>query len=152
MMTFGVRAMAQNAAESGYETFEHTADVGIAVHAPDLEELFRQAAEGMIQLMLATNGVRERRSHPIRAEGEQTDELLVAWLEEVLFAFEADGFAPATVRVTRLENGVVEGELSGEPYDADRHEVRQAIKAVTYHALKIEEAGEGCRVRIVFDV
>ena len=88
----------------------------------------------------------------MRAEGGAPEELLVGWLEEILFAFEVDGFVPAAARVESLGDGEVVGELRGEDLDPRRHELRHAVKAVTYHDLAIKRVAGGYEVHIVFDV
>ena len=138
--------------EGGFEPFEHTADVGLRVWAPTPAELFEQAAAGLAALMFDTATVRPQRSIGIAAEGEEPEDLLVAWLGEVVFAYEVEGFVPGAAKVTALEHGRAEGRLTGEPFDPARHERRHSIKAVTYHDLEIQRTGDGYEVSIVFDV
>jgi len=135
-----------------WEEFEHGSDVGLRVRGRSLPELFDNAARGMIELMLEPGGVRPRQQRRIEARADDVEGLLVGWLGEVVFAFDADGFSPARARVERLEAGMVEGTLCGEPFDHERHVVRNAIKAVTWHNLKVERQGELYCVSIVFDV
>ncbi|MHC5034645.1 MAG: archease [Planctomycetota bacterium] len=137
---------------SGYETFEHTADVGLKVRGATLRDLFEQAAAGFINVMFDTGTINCVRTMSISARGGDPEELLVAWLEEILFAVEADGFAPAAVRVTKLGPTEVAGELTGEDFDPERHHLSCAVKAVTYHDLKIRRTNGACEVSIVFDV
>ncbi len=137
---------------SGYSTFEHTADVGLEVRGTSLTDLFEQAAAGFIDLMFDTRTIRPVRTVPIAVLAEEPEELLVGWLEEILFAFDANGFAAAEARVASLGGGEVKGHLVGEDFDPRRHEVRMAVKAVTYHNLAIGKVGESYEVKIVFDV
>jgi SHS2 domain-containing protein len=137
---------------SGYETFEHTADVGLRVRARDLEELLELAAQGMAHQMLDQTGVCAKEEYAVSAEADDPEELLVDWLSELLYAFEAEHFAPARAEVRCLESGRAEGVLVGESYDPDRHEVVLNIKAVTYHDLSVERTEQGLEVRVVFDI
>jgi SHS2 domain-containing protein len=136
----------------GYEFFEHTADVGVRAWGGSLTELFEQAAAGFINAMFDPCTIRRRRVRQVTAAGQSPEELLVAWLEEILFAFDAERFAPAAASVASIEGGEVRGELWGEDFDPSRHRVRQAVKAVTYSDLRIEKRGDLYEVRIVFDV
>ena len=140
------------AGKGGFEAFEHTADVGLRVWGRRLEDLFEQAGAGFIDLMTDPATVRCTERRAIVVEGDTTEDLLVAWLEEILFALDADGFAPASVEVERIEPGRLRGTLCGEPFDPARHEVRQAVKAVTYSDLRVRRTEGGYEVRIVFDV
>jgi len=139
-------------AQSGYETFDHTADVGLLVRGRDMEDLFARAAAGLIELLFGAGPVQARTTRTVRAEGAGPEELLVAWLEEILMAFELEGLAIAGVYDVRLGRGVVTGELAGEPFDPARHELCTHVKAVTYHDLAVRSSAHGCEVRLVLDV
>jgi len=136
----------------GFEVIPHTADVGIRVRASSLPELFEQAALGLANLILDARTVRHAATKVIHASAQQPEELLVAWLSEILFLFDAERFAAASVSVSSLEGGQVTGELRGETFDASRHRRRHAVKAVTYHDLAIRQVGDLYEVQIIFDV
>ena len=136
----------------GYDTFDHTADVGLRVWGADLAELFEQAGGGLIELLVDPGTVRRARSVPIEAAGEEVEDLLVAWLSEILFAFDAESLTPVAVEVTSLEAEHIKGVLWGEDFDPARHQLRHHVKAVTYHNLGVRRLGERFEVRIVFDV
>ena len=135
-----------------FEEFEHDADIGLRVRGTTMKDLFENAAQGMIELMLDPASVQPQREVELLAIGDDDEMLLVAWLSEILFAFDADRFAPCTAVVDSIENGKVRGRLRGEPFQESRHRVRHLIKAVTYHNLKVEQTGGGCRVGVIFDV
>ena len=46
----------------------------------------------------------------------------------------------------------LEATAAGEPYDPERHPVKIAIKAVTYHQLAVEQTASGWRARVIFDI
>ena len=139
-------------ARGGCESFEHTADVGLRVWAPSPEELFERAALGLIELMLDPACVRAERTVPVEVEGHDAEDLLVAWLQELLYRFEAERFAPARAEVDALARGALKGRLVGETFDPARHRVRQHVKAVTYHDLAIVRRAGLWEVRVVLDV
>ena len=144
--------MVSNYDDRGSTSFEHTADLGLRVWGPTMKDLFEQAAAGLASLMLDPATVRPTQTVRLAAEGEDRDELLVAWLNEVLFACEVGELAPGTVRVTAIGSGRAEGELHGEPFDPSRHELRHSVKAVTFHDLEITETDGRYEVSIVLDV
>ena len=135
-----------------YEEFEHAADIGLRARGASLVELFENAGRGMVELMLDPSRIRPRETREITVAGQDAETMLVTWLGEILFAFDADRFAPAQVEVESVGHGEAKGRLVGESFVEWRHEVRNPIKGVTYHNLKIEQSGEGYQVDIVFDV
>lgn len=137
---------------AGWEEIEHAADIGLHIWAPSRRELFHEAAVGMINAMLNTGSVRELEERRIDARGDDYESLLVGWLDEILFAFDAEHFAPRNVMVLDLNQDHVTGVLRGEKFDPDRHEVLNAIKAVTWHDLAIERKNGVFHVTVIFDV
>jgi SHS2 domain-containing protein len=126
-----------NGAAVGYEVIEHTADVGLRVWGSTPEDLFTQAALGMISLLLAQQNVRTIEARDVNLEASDLEEALVAWLQEILYLYEVQRFAPAGIEVRAAGANGVQGVVSGEPFDRQRHEVRMEIKAATYHGLDI---------------
>lgn len=137
---------------SGYESLDHTADLALRVWAPDTRELIEQAAAGFIGLMVDPDTVEPEREIAISATGAGPEELLVGWLNEILFAFDAQGIAPAYAEVDAVTDDEVRGRLYGQAFDPLHHEVRNVFKAVTYHDLVVKRMGDLLEVSIVFDV
>ena len=135
-----------------YEVFEHTADIGLHAYGDTLADLFIHAAQGMESLMVPPEQVRVVTSREITVEGRDTVALLVAWLNELIVLFDTDyllfsEFAIGTITETRLT-----ARASGEPYDAQRHELSSAIKAVTWHEAAVNHTDQGYQARIIFDI
>ncbi len=137
---------------SGWEELDHPADILLRIRGTSLEDLLVNAARGLIETIVATDSVEPSTSTDIQVEGYDAESLLVRWLEEIHFRFDADAFVPADVEVVELTNTSVRGVLHGEHLDRSRHELRNDIKAVTWHQLEIVEKGEGLEVTVLFDI
>ncbi|WP_337288661.1 archease [Candidatus Methylomirabilis sp.] len=138
--------------DQGFESFETTADVGITAWGETLEELFANAARGMLSLMVEVETVRSTSLLSIEARGRDLPSLLVAWLNELLYRCETEAWAPADVRVITVKGGHVSGELTGEPAEAGRHRFKGVVKAATYHLLECRKDNDRWCARVVFDV
>jgi len=134
-----------------FEYLEHTADVGIAAYGDDLREAFANAAYGMFSLIAELDSVAEREMRNISLSASDVEGLLVDWLNELLFLFDAEGLLLQRFDITRLEDGVLEARVYGEKADPSRHELKMAVKAATYHRLKVER-GRPCRVQVILDI
>ena len=136
------------------ETFDHTADVGLAARADTLGELLEALAEGLGDVICAREQVSPAERRTVAVAAEDLEALAVDFLSAVLAAAQTDRFVVAAVRVTRIDerSPAVEAELSGEPYDAGRHELKTEVKAVTYHQLKIAREGDGWTGRVILDI
>ncbi len=135
-----------------YEAIPHTADTGIIAYGETLPELFENAAYGMFDLMFDLTALAgSRRDVPVVAAGDSAEELLVAWLEELLYLGEVHRLAFAGFTVDRLEEGGVQGAGSG--VSLDEAELRgPPVKAVTWHDLAVVEIPAGWWARVIFDV
>jgi len=138
--------------KGGWEFFEHTADIGLRARGADLRELFENAGNGLIELMFGRDTIRPRRSLRVSTDGDDDEQLLVGWLEEILFAFEGDRFAPAHVEVEEVADGVARGCLWGEDFCEGKHRVHNIVKAITYHNLAIRRKGGMYEVDLILDV
>lgn len=136
----------------GFEPIEVTADVGIVATGADLAELFANAARGMWHYVLDTAGVQPTGWVRVELVAPRVEELLVAWLNELLYRFEVDGFVPVEYRFPVLEGRRLVAELRGERLDPTRHALRGHIKATTYHGLEVRRDPEGWQARVIFDV
>ncbi|GCE46396.1 SHS2 domain-containing protein [Thermosporothrix hazakensis] len=135
-----------------YEVFEHTADVGIHAYGRTLEELFAAAALGMESLMIAPEQLRVETSREVIVEEQNLLALLIAWLNELVFLFDTEFLLFREVEILELSEQRLRARVGGEPYDAERHELSSAIKAVTWHEASITSVDGGYRARVIFDI
>jgi SHS2 domain-containing protein len=138
-----------------FRPLEHTADVGIEVEAATLDELFAAAARGLLDAMTELDRVELRLARDTRLEARSPDLLLVDWLDELLFRFDAhhELLCEHAVNVT-CDDGTwrLVAVSRGEPFDPARHPLKVPVKAITYHGLEVKRSGEGWHARVIFDV
>ncbi len=134
-----------------YEVLDHTADVAIIAFGATPAEVFENAAFGMFDLMFEFTPGPTRRDVPVVAAGDTVEELLVAWLQELLFLSEIHDVAFDYFTVDRLEEGGVQGSAGGTSTHSTPL-IGAPIKAVTYHDLAVVEVPGGWWARVVFDV
>lgn len=136
-----------------YENFEHTADLGLFIHGRNMRELFETACEALCAQLTDPAGVKLAESRELALKARDWDELLRAWLAELLYLYNGTGWLARTAEIVSLEQGGLRAVVSGEPADPARHEIAAEIKAVTWHGLGIETRGDGMlRATVIFDV
>ena len=131
----------------GFEEVSHTADWSARVWAPDLPSLFREAARAMNSLSGTVIGTGERVSKTLEVEGPDVESLLVAFLSELVYYQEQENLTFDAFDL-RVAGQWLKVAMEG----AEIESVDKAIKAVTYHNLKIQRNAEGLETTIVFDV
>ncbi len=89
---------------------------------------------------------------PIRIEvsASTLEELLVRWLEELLFLSATRRIIFTKFDIAEISETRVEAEAWGVDFSEAPPELE--IKAVTYHELKIEKTEKGYRARFVADI
>jgi SHS2 domain-containing protein len=121
----------------GHELVEHTADVGLRAWGPGLEDVFAEAAIGLVRTMGRGEGPSVRED--VTLDAPDLDALFVDWLSEVLFLFEARGVVPAGVRV-RIDRDACSLSASIDGVRAESFvQEGPAVKAVTYHGLELSD-------------
>ena len=135
-----------------YETFEHTADVGIRAFGRTEKELFANAAYAMFDLMADLKKVREKASLPIQVEAADREDLLVRWLSELLSLSSAKGFLFKDFSFFHLNSTSLAAVARGEIFDPSRHKMKMEIKAVTYHQVEIKENEGKWEGKVIFDI
>jgi SHS2 domain-containing protein len=134
----------------GHTVVEHTADSAIEAWAEELAGLFEECAAAMFELMYRPNTPSPAPDIAVEAMGDTTEDLLVAWLSELLYVAEVDDLALCGFVVDAMAPGRVEGRAAGLPAAA-MSPSGPPIKAVTYHGLDITHDGSW-RARVIFDV
>ncbi len=135
-----------------YEHFEHTADLGLRIRAPDLESLFAEAAQSLFAAIvedLAT--IQPICRVDIQLSGDDREYLLFDWLKELLYHFDTEHLLFARFEV-RLQNDMLTGSAWGEPVDRQRHALEHEVKAITYHGLKVEKTLDGWLAEVIVDI
>jgi SHS2 domain-containing protein len=141
-----------NETKRSVREIDHTADLGFEVEAADPAELFKLAGEALYGLIAETAGIEPKEEIKILATAENWEELLHAWLCELLAQFNLRGFIGKRCDITTIEPGRVEGIVKGEALDLKRHKFHTEIKGVTYHGFKVWQENDRWRARVIFDV
>jgi SHS2 domain-containing protein len=122
-----------------FEVINHTADMGIKAYGRDLAELFTNAAYGMASLTTDLEKVSPKDSQEISLEAENRDELLVCWLNEIIYLFASKNMLFSKFEVSEIDEKHLRAKIFGEKLDMTRHQVETEFKAATYHGLKISK-------------
>ena len=135
-----------------FEFFEHTADIGLRIRAPDRQSLFADAAHSLFSLLVANlETVRCVQLENFVIAGREDDYLLFDWLNELLYTFETKRLLFAQFDV-QVDNSGITAVCRGEPIDPTRHELDHEVKAITYHELKVENTGHEWLAEVIVDI
>jgi protein archease len=139
-----------------FKEIEHTADVGIIAYGKTLEELFENAACGMLYISYGNLSIDANLSLKIDIEEPDETHLLVAWLSELNYLTLANDFLTHSIKdikLTKSENNCrLLAEINGTQAGTFLDFFNTEIKAVTYHNLKIEKKNDQFECQVIFDI
>ena len=138
-----------------YEYLEHTGDIGIRAYGSTLEELFINAAQGLLEATADLTTVGTTTQAEIEVSAESLEELMVAWLDELNFRHEVEEVFFRQVEIREISDVPCRlvAVAYGESVDFTKHVVYTEIKSITYHQLFVEATPENrWMAQVIFDL
>ena len=135
-----------------FDIIDHTADVGIIVYGGDIKQLFHNAALALFSLIIDIRSIKEKLWHQVEVSSENRDDLLVEWLNELIYLFDAEQLLFNRFEIESLDNNQLKAICCGEKFDPTRHRITMGVKAATYHMLEVARDSKGYRARVIFDI
>ena len=132
-----------------YRWIDHTGELELNVESKSERGVLQEATRALAELL----GGGEERSgggivtRDVAVQADDPASLLVAWLDELVFLAETEAVIPEAARFDALDERGLRARLDTRPGHPPR-----VVKAVTYHRLAFEHAGDSWRATVVFEV
>jgi SHS2 domain-containing protein len=135
-----------------YETFDHTADLGLRVRSADLDTLFAEAAAALFSAIAGdVDSVQATVRREVQLPADDKEFLLFDWLKALLYWFDTEHLLFGKFEVKLTEAGLT-GTAWGDPLDPERHQLEHEVKAITYHGLRVEQTSDGWLAEVIVDI
>ena len=134
-----------------YRLIDHTADLGILVFGDTGKALYENAARAMFEL-ITDSPLGVKISEEVRIEGKDRPDLMVNWLRELLYFWTGKERLVAAVEIRTLSETGLFAVVGTDPFDPGRHQIRNELKAVTYHQIRVDRTDDGWESQVIFDV
>ncbi len=133
-----------------------TADIAFEASGRDLPELFTAAADATMNVMIENlDAIEPRETRQIELENDKIDMLLFDFLQELIFFKDAQQLL-LRVREAKVDekDGLyfLKTTAAGEKLDAERHQQRADVKAVTLHGFRVEKNDGGWKASVLLDI
>jgi len=139
-------------ANSGWEHFEHRADIGIRGFGPTLEIAFEQAATALIAVISELDSIEPRDKVEITCQGSDIEILFVDWLNSLICEMATRNMLFSRFEV-HIENDMLNATAWGEAVDVVKHTPAVEVKGATYTSLSVTQGDDGLWVgQCVVDV
>ena len=137
-----------------YELFDHTADMGVRAKGDEVSTVFKNTALGMYEIIFlnGTPKVSSKGEYQIKLKCSDLEQLLVDWLNELLFIFSTEKIIFSGFEITiDSEDFSLDAKVYGEQVADSVLLATREIKAVTYHMLEIKK-NDQWNTQVIFDI
>jgi SHS2 domain-containing protein len=136
-----------------FKFLEHTADMKFQASGTSIEEAFENSALAMFNAM-SDKKIKPAIKKEIKITGEDLENLLYTFLEELLFLLDSKNFfiSKTKLKITedKKKNLILKAKLLGD--NAKKYETKMDVKAVTYNEMFVKKIGKNWVCQVVIDV
>lgn len=142
--------------EAKWEFIDHPADIQLHAWGPQPDVTLEQLAKALYEVMFETENFKEEKTFDINVKGKDAQNLLYNFLDEWLYAFDAEDFVATRVHVTKcdFENLEISATGYGEYFSMEKHNDfrRTEVKAITYASMKVDTTPGACDFYVIVDL
>ena len=135
-----------------YRTFNRSSDLAVKIFGKTQAELFANSAFALFDIMTDVKTIDLRDQLPLEVEGADRDDLMINWMRELLYLYQGSGYLLKEFQVLEVKDNYIRGEVRGEKFDPDRHEIRRQIRAVVPHHGRMEKTGDQWTAQVVLEL
>ncbi len=138
--------------EKKYRTVKRPSELLVKVSGKTQAELFANSAFALFDLMTDVEKIKLEENLPLEVEGVDRDDLMVNWMRELLYLFQGSGYLLREFQIHEVKEDYVRGEVGGEKYDPDRHEIQRDIRSIAFQQSRIEKTGDQWIAQVIFEL
>lgn len=115
---------------ASFKEIEHTADLGVEIIAGTFPALLTASGEALFALIADPENIEIQEEIVVSASGDGPEELLHAWLCELLAKFNIEGLVGKNCAIDQIAADRADGRVRGEKLDLIRHGFRTEIGVI----------------------
>ena len=127
------------------------ADIAVEVWANTIEDLFKDSALAVSEVMVDTKTVEPRIEREIILNSDSIEMLLFDFLSEVVYFKDAERLLFSKFEVEIVDSNL-RGKFWGEEIDREKHVLRSDVKAVTLYRFNVRNESGIWRAEFVLDI
>ena len=140
---------------ANYKFMDHTADIACEVTGDTLEELFIGSVAAWSCSVVEETKYSKGKIKKFKLKASSKEQLLVDLINELNFELFTRNWLFNLVRMLEIKqenkSWILSTEIEGMPLSKDI-EIKQEIKAITFHQMNIEKTENKYHTFIVFDI
>jgi len=134
-----------------YTVIDVSGDIGLRAEGANLEECFINAGLGLYSLITDLDQINQKQQIEIELTENSIEDLLVSFLNELIFQFDAYGFIGKAIDL-KIEGNLLKARILGETFNPEKYARKLLVKAATYHNLVIKQKNNHWIAEIIFDI
>jgi SHS2 domain-containing protein len=135
-----------------YEDLGHTADVGVRVRGATAEEALARLVLAFATLATGGAEVAAEREERVAVAGGRARRHRGRAAARLLYRLATERLVPAACEVLRADASGADAAIAFGRRDPELHAEGADLKAVTWHAARLEREGDGWVGQAVFDI
>src|SRR5262245_27219240 len=108
---------------AGFKLLEHPSDIGAFAWGDSREEALVEASKAFTSIMVYPAGIEKHERRELRVIGVDATSQVIAWLNELVFLFDAEGLVFADFVIDSWTEAQIVGHAAGERFDPKQHEL-----------------------------
>ena len=135
-----------------YRVIRRSSELSLRLSGDSRAQVLADAGFALFDLLVDLTAVEARESVTLEVEGLDNDDLMINWMRELLYEYQASGFVLKEFEIREAGEFFVRAEARGEKYDPDRHEEREAIGAVDERLSHLGKMGSQWTAQVGFEL
>lgn len=127
------------------------ADIAVEVWANTIEDLFKDSALAVSEVMVDTGTVEPRIERGVTLSSDSIEMLLFDFLSEVVYFKDAEQLLFSKFEVEIIDSNL-RGKFWGEEINREKHVLRIDVKAVTLYRFNVRNENGVWRAEFVLDI
>ena len=127
------------------------ADIAFEAYGKTLNEVFENCAYAFFDITCNPKTIKQKIRIIIKLKDKDEKKLLYDFLSELIFLKDSKQIIFSKVKVS-VKNNELKTTLYGDKISYDKHELRNDVKAITYHMFNLEKIKNNYKATIVVDI
>ncbi len=130
------------------------ADIALEATGKTLDSLFESCALAFSDISANIKKIKPKIKKEIKIESDTIENLLYNFLSELIFLKDAEQllFSKYEVKISKTKNYQLNAIAHGEQIDKERHELKDDVKAITFHMFEVKQTDKGWRAQVILDI
>ena len=127
------------------------ADIAFEAYGKTLNEVFENSAYAFFDMACNPKTIKSKIKKIIILQDKDEKKLLYSFLSELVFLKDSKQLIFNKVKIV-IKNNKLKATLYGDKIDYEKQELRNDIKAITFHMFNLEKNKNNYKSRVVVDI